>query len=307
MSKMIASVTAFISLIAAILGFGNIKDTNSFEVDPWLCEISDSTYISEISIPGTHNTCALYEAIAPTAKCQSYTVKDQLDMGVRFIDIRGVISFKKINIVHGIILQGISLDEVLEVCYKFLEENPSEMIVLSLKEDVSFGDWSNPIFTSRIEKHIEENPDKWYTETKLPTLGEVRGKIVLFNRFNNESDLGIPTNGWRNNCSFTIDNADYKIHVQDYYNIEKIDDEWEEARVLYAKCLNETDRPHNLYINFLSGYIKEKITIDPVVVAEGMNKSFTEYMSEAEKGCYGITLFDFVTADLCKTVIDTNF
>lgn len=304
MRSIISSIIALITLILAVFGIGEVKDTNQFQNKIWMAAVSDSAYLSEISIPGTHDTCALYEPIEPCAKCQDYTLKDQLDMGVRFIDIRGAVLGSKIFCVHGPIYQAQNLDEVLKTCYDFLKSNPSETIIFSLKEDLTV---VKKPFKDVAQEYIKKGGDMWFTENRIPTLGEVRGKIVLINRFDSSCELGIKTSGWRDNASFTIENPDFNINIQDYYQITSVEDEWAQAEKLFNDCKNceSSQRKSNMYINFLSGYLGK--LPDQVTVADGMNRHFTQYFENAEKGCYGIVLFDFVTQEYCDTVISTNF
>ncbi|MCQ2471942.1 MAG: phosphatidylinositol-specific phospholipase C [Clostridia bacterium] len=304
MNKIISSIVAFVTLVLAVFGIGRVDYTGEFQQRSWMASISDEALISEISIPGTHDSCALYEPIHPSAKCQNYTIKDQLEMGVRFLDIRGVALIKKIGMVHGPIYQARKLDYILDECYSFLKENPTETIIMSVKEDLSIGD-SIGRFISLVDKYISANSDMWFTENRLPTLGEVRGKIVLFNRYDGSSGFGLSTAPFRDNCSFSSPQPAYTLNVQDFYHIEKVEDKWALAEELFENCYNCQDRENNLFINFMSGYMG---TIpDIVTVADGMIKNFSDYMAKAPKGCYGIVLFDFASPELCNSLIAKNF
>lgn len=304
MSRIISSITAFVTLVLAVFGIGRVEYTGKFDQRGWMASIKDETCISEISIPGTHDSCALYEPVHPSAKCQNYTIKDQLEMGVRFLDIRGVALINKIGVVHGPIYQARKLDYILDECYSFLEENPTETIIMSVKEDFSLGG-SGKKFNSLVEKYISERSDRWFTENRLPLLGEVRGKIVLFNRYNRDSDLGISTAKWIDNESFKNIQQSFSLHVQDYYHIEKVEDKWEQAEALFEECLACKNRSENLYVNFMSGYTG--IIPNIVEVADEMTVKFTDYMDRSGDGCYGIVLFDFASSDLCSSLIEKNF
>ncbi len=305
MTKIIASLTAFVTMLLAFLGISNVPNT---DIDPnaWMANISDSAYISEISIPGTHDSGALYEPIEPSAKCQNYTIKDQLDMGVRFLDMRFNMSGGKFNVVHGVVYQGSTCDDVLSDCYAFLENNPSETIIMSVKQGEEALNITS-LFTKRLKKYINENPDMWYTENAIPQLGEVRGKIVLFNRYDADSELGLDCTDWPDNTMFTINNDGYNVHIQDYFKMDDTSVEWGYIKELLYASYNETDKAHNLYVNFLSGYVKNGLLPDPPAVANDINPLFTEYMNSAPKGCYGVILYDFVTPELCDLLISKNF
>ncbi|MDD6021422.1 MAG: phosphatidylinositol-specific phospholipase C [Oscillospiraceae bacterium] len=304
MTRLIASLTALVTLLMAVFGICGVKDTD-ITPDAWMTDISDSAYISEISIPGTHDSGALYEPVQPSAKCQSSTIADQLDMGVRFLDMRCVISGCGFNIVHGVVYQAQTFDDVLDTCGAFLRENPTETIIMSVKPDLEKLN-SVRLFTKILKKYIDKSPDMWYTDDAIPTMGQVRGKIVLFNRFDPDCGLGLNAADWPENTSFIISNNGYNIHVQDYYKIESTDKEWGYIESLLQQAYYETEKPANLYVNFLSGY-SSKILPNPPDVAQDINPRFAGFISSAPKGCFGIILFDFVTPELCRMLINTNF
>ena len=63
------------------------------EVDPfvknWMSHIPNDKLISEISIPGTHDSAARFEdGIGSFIRCQDLTLTEQLNRGIRFFDIR---------------------------------------------------------------------------------------------------------------------------------------------------------------------------------------------------------------------------
>ena len=51
-------------------------------------KLNDSIYLSEINIVGTHDSCTAFVSLENMARCQSLTVKEQLDIGIRLFDIR---------------------------------------------------------------------------------------------------------------------------------------------------------------------------------------------------------------------------
>lgn len=309
MQKIISVFVTLATFLLALLGISEVQNTGEFNNKNWMSQIDGSAYISEISIPGTHDSCALYEPISPSAKCQEYTIKDQLEMGVRFIDVRAWVIGGETQISHGVVLQSQTLNEIVGTCKEFLEENPTETIIFSLKKENS-ALFSKDEVADIIEKIVAEDKDGWYVENKIPTLDEVRGKIVLFNRFDEESDLGINAAGderWLKNVSFTIENESHKIHVQDHYNIgkkENIETMWEEAVALMEESKAEESRSDNLYVNFLSGYTGIIPNIQSV--SDIINPNMANYVSNAGKGCYGIIIMDFVDSELCEKIIETN-
>ena len=306
MSRFIASLNAFVVLICALLGFYSAPTNGGFTNKDWMSAIDDETKINAISIPGTHDSCALYEPIDSVAKCQDYTVADQLDMGVRFLDLRCFVIGKKIMMCHDVILQGKYLNEILDDCISFLKENPTETVIVSIRDEKKP---SSVNFSSMVEGIIEKNKDMWYTQNALPKLGEVRGKLVLFNRFTKENEIGLQAASWRDNDEFKIYNWTYYISVQDNYDIgTDIEKKWEAVkRQFYRAQYNNNYDSDTLFINFISGYITEGLLPNLSVAAKELNARTNSYLDGAGKICTGIVVFDFVTQELCDKVIKTNF
>src|SRR5688500_6812528 len=100
----------------------------------WMGSLSGSSLLSQFSIPGTHNSAARFEPFAGTAKCQNLTNSEQLNIGIRFLDIRCRHLDNCFTIHHGSVYQNINFDHVLNSCIEFLNSNPAETIVMIVKE-----------------------------------------------------------------------------------------------------------------------------------------------------------------------------
>ena len=57
------------------------------EMNNWLKDLSDDTFISDINLAGTHNSCAYFVNFRYITQCQSKPIKEQLNMGIHFLDI----------------------------------------------------------------------------------------------------------------------------------------------------------------------------------------------------------------------------
>ncbi|KAF9740560.1 hypothetical protein PMIN06_001592 [Paraphaeosphaeria minitans] len=158
----------------------------------WMQSLPDTLPLSAISIPGTHNSHTHYRAL-PSVRCQVVDIKTQLENGIRFLDIRVQpisprdTSKRDLYLVHGaffIVLTGAKyLDPVLDACYAFLEANPSETILVSLKRE-GMGRATDPHLATILERHyFAPNASKWYTGNTIPYLRSARGKLVLVRRY----------------------------------------------------------------------------------------------------------------------------
>lgn len=125
----------------------------------WMKYVDDNKFLDELSIPGTHDsgTCSVDNDTEPQSsqvKCQQDYIPTQLLEGIRYFDIR----------------LGKGDDPGIDHGDYYL-----------LKKDAYFMHLSDVI--GYFKTFLNENPKLFYTSSRIPTLHEVRGKIVLLRRF----------------------------------------------------------------------------------------------------------------------------
>lgn len=157
----------------------------------WMKYVDDNKFLDELSIPGTHDsgTCSVDNDTEPQSsqvKCQQDYIPTQLLEGIRYFDIR-LGKGDDPGIDHGIFYllkkdgNYLHLSDVIGYFKTFLNENPSEaLIMLASRGNDEATDES---VTTAFAKVMHDNPDLFYTSSRIPTLNEVRGKIVLLRRF----------------------------------------------------------------------------------------------------------------------------
>ena len=157
----------------------------------WMKYVEDNKFLDELSIPGTHDsgTCSVDNDTEPQSsqvKCQQDYIPTQLLEGIRYFDIR-LGKGDDPGIDHGIFYllkkdgNYLHLSDVIGYFKTFLNENPSEaLIMLASRGNDEATDES---ITTAFAKVMADNPNLFYTSSHVPTLGEVRGKIVLLRRF----------------------------------------------------------------------------------------------------------------------------
>lgn len=125
----------------------------------------------------------------PVSQCQSLDtpLAQQLASGIRVLDIRLAVKKKGLMAYHGPYPQRASFQEILSVINTFLTANKTrgETIVMSIKQE-DFAIVPSQDFSQRVHDEIMSGPggrDMWFLENRVPLLGEVRGKVVLFSRF----------------------------------------------------------------------------------------------------------------------------
>ena len=233
-----------LALIFPILGFSGAlsQKNNDTTYANWMSNVADSTSLRDVQMPGSHDTMALYSIANLAGQCQSLSLQDQLDLGVRFLDIRLKEENNALKAVHGFIDQRASFLAITNIVEKFIQKHQSEFIIMSIKEEADQENSTLP-FEECLKLYLTNDIYLLDTHEVPSTLGDVRGKVLLLSRYAN-STIGIPAyDGWMDSCSFTLPND---IYVQDTYQITSAKQKEEEI----VTCFNETG--HNLKINFLS-------------------------------------------------------
>jgi 1-phosphatidylinositol phosphodiesterase len=146
----------------------------SLSLNNWMGMLPDQTSISGISIPGTHDSGATKEPISGTAKCQDLSIADQLNAGVRYLDIRCRHIDNGFAIHHGAIYQNLNFNDVITACLNFLNSHPTETIIMSVKEEHTPSN-NTRTFEQTFDSYVQQNASKWALENNVPTLGSIRG------------------------------------------------------------------------------------------------------------------------------------
>ncbi|MDQ0110161.1 1-phosphatidylinositol phosphodiesterase [Chitinophaga terrae (ex Kim and Jung 2007)] len=272
----------------------------------WMGAINDNTSLSALSIPGTHDSGARVEPVSGTAKCQNLSIREQLDAGTRYLDIRCRHIGDAFAIHHGSIYQNLNFNDVITACYDFLATNPTETIIMSVKEEY---DPSNNTrsFEQTFDSYTQANPSKWVLGATIPTLGSVRGKIVLLRRFGaSNTPKGIDATNWADNTTFSINNGNANLRVQDQYVVPDNNGKWTSITNLLSEAYSGSSSV--LYLNYTSGYKSLIFGIPSITtVSNAINPKIDTYFTTNTHGRYGVIPMDFATASRNTLIINTNF
>lgn len=291
---------------------------SSANLPRWMGELGDSWPLSALSIPGTHNSPTCHVAL-PSVRCQAVGVREQLDNGVRFLDVRvsasrggGNDALALVHSVFPVSLGGNKyLAGLLDELYAFLDDNPSEALIISLKREGTGRGTDQHLSQHLFRRYCSGGGDdvarRWFTEPRVPSLGEARGKIVLVRRFNNDGALqaqhdgrgwGIDASAWPDNCADgTVGSG--LVRVQDFYEVGKsaaIEKKAELARSHLERAAQQVfaavpapangPPPPPLFVNFLTASNFFNASCWPEKIAAKVNPSIIEYLCvrHAEKG-----------------------
>ncbi|MCF3182715.1 phosphatidylinositol-specific phospholipase C [Streptomyces polychromogenes] len=206
--------------------------TRTLGPQDWMAALPDSTALQRMTIPGTHDSGArlggLYVA------CQNTSIAEQLDSGIRFLDVRCRVTGGSFAIHHAAFFQNLMFGDVLVACAAFLAAHPSETVLMRVKQEYSTE--SDAIFRTVFDDYLDHRGWRplFRIADTLPTLGQARGRVVLL-----ADNAGLP--GLRYGDGGVFD-------IQDDYNTEpfakrgRIEDQFRKA----------VQQPGKLFVNYTS-------------------------------------------------------
>lgn len=280
---------------------GNWTFNGRLTSENWLQFVDDSLQINQISLPGTHDTgtytVSKFALTSRWVKTQDDSISQQLKDGIRFLDIRCRHINNSFAIHHDRFYLNLNFTEVLEDCYSFLEKNPHEFILMSVKNEYTEKDCTRSFNDTFLTDYLD--PKKWFTENRFPRLEEARGKIVLFRRFSGTN--GIDASTWPDNQTFETDG---RLHVQDEYEQRNEVLKGRAIKAAWDFAITNSDKGW-LTLNFTS--IAADTFTSTRQYAQDKNPELSAYINGV-KGHGGVVISDFPRiGDITKKVISTNF
>lgn len=336
----------------------------------WMSKYTDETPLSLINIPGTHDsatwnyTQATQDALANITagdgepsyppevfRCQNASIMESLSAGVRFFDLRFALDPAGTKLVfwhsQALMSERATVGDVVAGFYYWLDLHPSETVILSFQYEGST--IVNATFDATVQHMIFDILNSTaaaqyidQTHDALPTLGEARGKAVLFKRFDldelpDEYEAALP--GLHLSPSLWTDNSkataltyntvlNLTAYIEDYYEPDDLGDNSSAADNIAAK-VNATvshlelaasdtlDDGGSLFITFASA---EHNTAVPVAVTPqimalgidnsstplgGVNQQISPVIKSLEGRRLGIVVVDFwdEPRDLIKSIL----
>lgn len=262
--------------------FCNDSKPNAYNKD-WMKKISNSRLVTQMSIPGTHDSSARHGGIL--AQDQSWTILDQLYAGIRFLDMRCRIVEDVFMMYHGPIDQKISFGEVLNQFEQFLKENPSEWIMIRLKQE------EKPIlpkadFSTIFNTYSDAFPKLFLMSKDFPKVSQLRSKVWVIK----EDNLSFDTKSF------------YSFTIQDDYDLNTRSVEYKKTVISeFLQIANDLDS-EDIAVNHCSGY--GLLGKEPVYVAQKTNQVVFDSESFTK---IGIIMMDFPGEALIKYIISKNF
>ncbi len=169
----------------------------------WMNMIDDNAKITEIAIPGSHDSGTY--GMTYLTETQDCSLAEQLDRGIRYFDVRVNFVDGEYRIFHGPI-NGAEYTEVLNDIKNFLEKNPTEFIILDYQhfknnsEQVTFEMLEKTVGKDRLVTKNSDVSDKEYVENL--TLGEIRGKCLVISGYEGDFPFIFERGEGKSLCSY---------------------------------------------------------------------------------------------------------
>ncbi|ORX34208.1 PLC-like phosphodiesterase [Kockovaella imperatae] len=186
--------------------------------------LPDSTALGSVAMAGTHETLAFFGG--PISQCQQPAtgLYEQLESGIRFIDVRLKVVGTQLIAYHGPQSQRLDFPTILSTIHRFLQSHSGETLIMSIKEEIPP---FHPRFSALVERDLTVFNDDWFLENRVPTLGEIRGKAILLSRFERVEEkewlngLGMHPASWPDSKPYVFewDCSGTRVRVQDWYRV----------------------------------------------------------------------------------------
>ncbi|MGF1438818.1 phosphatidylinositol-specific phospholipase C domain-containing protein [Bacillus thuringiensis] len=287
-------------------GFSACPTTGQPNNYTWMKDISDNKRLSDLSIPGTHNTMASQVNIPPIynvpfVETQTMSLWNQMAAGIRFLDIRLRYENGALACYHGRVWLGKYFGDVLESIRTYLASYPSETIYMRIAQENSNAPVAD--FVSSVRNHTDSYTNGLrYTggaNNQNPTLAQTRGKFVILLDISgyNSSTHGSTGINYRssNRQDAYLTRGDAKVALVT-----------EHLRAANNRSSSNT----TIYINYLSANLGEygDLSGNPFAIARFVNPRIYNYLINQNFNNYvGIVVADYPGWGLISETINVNF
>ena len=289
----------------------------------WMTLLDDNTKVALLTIPGTHD--AATSTCSAMGKCQTLTIPQQLECGVRAFDLRPTMDNNTTlgNIYHTILDTGVSMADAMTYFDNFLKAHPGEGIIVLMRyesERQIFGSISEDYYKSAMKNFLWDNKiyqSRMAAFNKSMTMKDLRGRILIISRNDLSPVSTFETAYTQWSHSNSVGEALYiygtgglgRIYVQDMYSTAQNGNSSEadflaKKKELVCKLLDITvpfreGDQNNWVINYCSGYAGSALASDSYAKnAASTNPAALEHIrANTGKGFTGIVMMDYAGTD----------
>ncbi|NP_001099170.1 uncharacterized protein LOC100126020 precursor [Danio rerio] len=247
----------------------------------WMETLNDDKLISEVTVPGTHDTMALHAGAV--AECPPWLLENQLNAGIRYLELR--VKGRNLKLVHGVFSQHTTFSDVVDTIKSFLSHYKTEVVLVQVKHE------SKGPFPDDIANELKNDSDCWVSD-KIPLIKGVRGKIVFVQK--NSFKLGIPLL----ETDEKDDNKVGDVRVTEAKDTEHLNEDLKDCKA------------DIVVLNYSSGPGWPLLRLDKAPRSLSKEENFWLYTSLSPPNsnpCFGIIAMDCPSFDLIQRIIGFNY
>jgi hypothetical protein len=270
-----------------------------------------------MNIPGTHDSGTSYLNSPNYHRTHDLNIKEQLLLGIRYFDIRlrclvnpawndsqpdaeganfaihheadwcYLYSDKDswVNPDDKAKTRGYVLNDFLD----FLDEYPSEFILLQVQREYNTEPGFNDVFQELIARH---DPTRFLITGTYPTYAQAKGRIVILNMNDALTNFGIPLQG-----PMLVDEA--TLYVENHWMDSNKELKWGKVQAALEVAMKGT--PGKWVITFVSD---GSGALHPREFASSLNAWTERFIKKhGVNRHYGTILLDFPTRSLVATIL----
>jgi 1-phosphatidylinositol phosphodiesterase len=275
-----------------------------------MASLDGGTGIWELTVPGTHNSAA--RRGGPRARTQTMGIGAQLEVGIRFFDIRLRHGAGVFRLYHGRVDQRLEFEAgVVDPMAAFLERHPGEAVVVCVRQEDRGNEGR---FAGDFEALAGRRAPGFYTAPEPPRLAQARGRIVLVRRFAG-SAIGIPAAGWRNDATFRMPTPGGVLCVEDEWELAgplpgQMAAKWSAVARHLDEAAATTTGWYLTFTSATSDFSFPRAVAGGTPGVDGMNRRLLDYLGRRPAGeRLGTVVMDFPELPdgrLIQGLIDAN-
>ena len=301
----------FLGIIINGSCFETFKSYNK-DYSNWMSYIDDNVLVNEIVMPGSHDAGS-YKMVW-LGETQQFNMAQQLQMGVRYFDLRVNKKDGEYIIFHSII-NGVEFLPILETIKTFIIENPTETLLLDFQhfkgdsEQDVFDLITNYLYNNNllVENNTELSDLEFISNLKL---SDARGKCIIF-----WGDRSADLSNYvflRNNDECDYENMSLNSYYISDYHYKNIDYLVENAYPIYFDNIKNKIETEGKGIFVLQAQLTDgDLIFGPYSKEKANNKKISEiiqsYKDSTNLQYLNVIMRDFLDINKCEEIINLNY
>lgn len=290
-----------------------IYNNNGKDYSSWMKNINDETLINEIVIPGSHDAGSY--TMVWLGETQQFSIEQQLEMGVRYFDLR--VNKKSDNeyVIFHSIINGVEFLPILETIKNFIIENPTETLLLDFQhfEGSSQSDVYNFITQYLFNNNLLVVNDTQQSDLDFISnlkLKDARGKCIIFwgDRNNDLSNyIFLRNNDTCSNSNMTL-NSYYESNFH-YKNFDYLVDNG--YPIYFENIINKIETEHKGIFVLQSQLTDKNLIFGPFskekANAKKISQTITSFKDSENLKYLNVIMRDFLDFKKCEEIINLNY